>query len=182
MKVKISLRHVLIALGAILAVALCVLLINVGVKNHTVTLDENANNAIANVHAQEKRRLDLVANLVATVKSYADFEHDTQMDVIAQRTKDGQIDAVGGAEINIKAVAEKYPELKASDNYKQLMLELATTENHIFDYRKIYNDAVRDYFSFIRKWPANSIIKEVANFTYLEYETPLEAPTNLFGE
>jgi LemA protein len=181
-KMKINIKSAIISLAVITALAIVFFAINVGVKNHVIALEENANNSKANVGSQEKRRVDLVYNLADSVKSYADFEHKTQMDVIAKRTSEGTIDSNGGAAVNIKAVAEAYPDLKASAQYQQLMTELAITENQVFNYRTIYNDAIREYNSYVRKWPANMIIdsKDIADFKYLEFDTPSDAPKNLF--
>jgi LemA protein len=178
--IKINAKSILIALAVIAVLVMTIVAINIGTSNHAIALEENANNSLANVQAQEKRRVDLVFNLVDSVKSYADYERKTQLDIIAQRTQNGTIDANGGATINIKAVAEAYPDLKASEQYKQLMIELTITENQIFNYRTIYNDAVRDYLSFVRKWPASWILKHVADFKYLEFEAPSTAPQHLF--
>lgn len=179
---KINIKCTVIILAVIAALAIAAFAVNIGVKNYVVVLEENVKNSRANVGAQEKRRVDLVYNLADTVKSYADFEHNTQMDVIAKRTADGTIDANGGAMVNIEALAEAYPKLEAYTLYKQLMVELATTENQVFTYRKIYNDAVNNYNSYVRKRPAIWIIdpKDVVDFKYLEFEVPSGAPSNLF--
>jgi len=179
---KINIKTTIIIFAVVVAFVITIFSINVGTKNHAIALEEIAKNAEANVEAQEKRRVDLVYNLVDSVKSYADYEHSTQMDVIAARTADGTIDADGGAAVNIKALAEAYPDLKASTQYIQLMTELAVTENQVFNYRSIYNDAVREYNSYVRKWPASMIIgaKDVVNFKYLEFDAPSDAPVNLF--
>jgi len=179
---KINIKNAAIVLAIIVAFVITALAINVGTKNHAITLEESAKNAHAGIEAQEKRRVDLVYNLVDSVKSYADYEHKTQLDVIAARTADGTIDADGGAAVNINALAEAYPDLKASTQYQQLMTELAVTENLVFNYRQIYNDAVREYNSYVRKWPASIIIgsKGVVDFKYLEFDAPSDAPANLF--
>lgn len=180
-RMNVNTKSMIITLAFFVALAIVGFAINIGIKNHVVALEENAKNSKANIAAQEKRRVDLVYNLVDAVKSYADFEHKTQMDVIAKRTADGTIDASGGAAVNIKALAEAYPDLKASAQYQQLMTELAITENQVFSYRSIYNDAVREYNSYVRKWPASMIIgKDVVNFNYLEFDAPSSAPQNLF--
>jgi LemA protein len=168
----------------VLAVVILVIVITIiGVRNHAIGLEEHVNDAQAQVEAQEKRRVDLVYNLVDVVKNYADYEHDTQMDVIAARTANGTIDQEGGATVEINALAEAYPDLKASEQYKQLMTELATTENLIFTYRSSYNDSVREYRSFTRKWPASMILGgDVVDFQYLEFDAPSDAPQDLFED
>ena len=86
----------------------------------------------------------------------------------------------------INAVAEAYPDLKSSDNYKELMNELATTENLIANYRSNYNSWVKKYNQHIRKFPNKQILGclgyEDANYTYLDYNVSSDAPTNLFDK
>jgi LemA protein len=84
----------------------------------------------------------------------------------------------------IAAVAEAYPELKSNENYRELMNELATTENLIANYRSNYNSCVRNYNQYIRKFP-NSFALGVSGYAiqeykYLEFNVSHDAPTNLF--
>lgn len=88
---------------------------------------------------------------------------------------------------SIAAVAEAYPELKSNENYKELMNELSTTENMILQYRTAYNNEVRAYKKYVRKFPYKQILGimgyEVINYNYLEYSTEDRQPvSNLFGE
>lgn len=86
----------------------------------------------------------------------------------------------------IQAVAEAYPELKSNENYKELMNELATTENLIANYRSNYNNWIKNYSQYVRKFPNKQILNmlgyKVMSCTYLEYDAPSDAPTNLFGD
>lgn len=82
---------------------------------------------------------------------------------------------------------QQYPELKSNENYKELMNELATTENLIAQYRQSYNNEVRAYKKYVRKFPHKQILGmmgyEVINYSYLEYSTEDRQPvSNLFGE
>ena len=90
------------------------------------------------------------------------------------------------AQLAIKAVAEAYPELKASENYKQLMTELALTENQIAQYRQNYNEQVRAYNRAVRSFPNNLILGmmgyEKIDSVYTDYQAPTDAPQNLFGD
>ena len=86
----------------------------------------------------------------------------------------------------INAVAEAYPNLKSNENYKELMNELATTENLIANYRSNYNKWIKNYNQYVRKFPNRQILDmlgyEVMPYSYLEYNAPVDAPTNLFGD
>ena len=85
----------------------------------------------------------------------------------------------------MNAVAEQYPELKANENYKQLMTELALTENQIAQYRNNYNQQVRAYNKLIRSFPAGFLLRvmnyQAIDTTYADYDAPEDAPQNLFG-
>ena len=123
--------------------------------------------------------------MVDCVKAYDEHEYQTLMDVINAR---GTISDASVNEIQtmINAVAEAYPDLKSSDNYKELMNELATTENLIANYRSNYNSWVKKYNQHIRKFPNKQILGclgyEDANYTYLDYNVSSDAPTNLFDK
>jgi LemA protein len=107
------------------------------------------------------------------------------MDVINARGTDSDQSA---AEIQtmIKAVAEAYPDLKSNENYKELMNELATTENLIANYRSNYNKWIKSYNQYVRKFPNKQILNmlgyETMSYSYLDYNTSADAPTNLFGD
>lgn len=89
------------------------------------------------------------------------------------------------AKVSINAVAEAYPELKANENYQQLMNELAMTENQIAQYRNNYNEQVRAYNKMIRSFPNNVILSilgyERIETIYTDYGAPVDAPQNLFN-
>ena len=124
--------------------------------------------ATSDIEVQEKRRADLIPNLVECVKAYDEHEYETLMSIVIARGKT----AAGSAEIQtlVSAVAEAYPELKSSENYKQLMNELATTENLIANYRTNYNLWVQKYNNYIRKFPTKQILSmfgyEMIDFEY----------------
>ena len=93
-------------------------------------------------------------------------------------------EVVGDIMANINVVAEQYPELKSNENYKQLMTELATTENLIAQTRTNYNTWVSQYNTYTRKFPNAGILSllgyERQNFEKLNYDVSSDAPTNLF--
>ena len=178
-------KKVLIGLGIILGVILVIIGIFVGANNTAINLEEQIKESKSSIKIQEKRREDLIYNLVDTVESYNKYEQDTMTKIIEARTKasNGNIEE---AEILINAVAEQYPELKSNENYKTLMTELAVTENIIAEHRNNYNIQVKQYNKHIKAFPNNMILgmmryKEIET-TYLDYETSEDAPRNLFTE
>ena len=172
-----------IIVSAILAVVLVFAFAFQGVQNHAIGLEEQITTAQSEIKIQEKRRADLIPNLVDCVQAYDKHEYNTLKDVIAQR---GTNTDAAAAEIKtmINAVAEQYPALQSNENYKQLMTELATTENLIAQTRTNYNTWVSQYNSYVRKFPNAGILSmlgyERQNFEKLNYDVSSDAPTNLF--
>jgi len=107
------------------------------------------------------------------------------MDVVSARGTDSD-QSVAEIQTMIQAVAEAYPDLKSNENYKELMNELATTENLIANYRSNYNKWIKSYNQYVRKFPNKQILSmlgyEAVAYTYLDYNTSADAPTNLFGD
>jgi LemA protein len=141
--------------------------------NTLVQMDENVNQAWAQVENQYQRRADLIPNLVNTVKGYADFEKSVLTEVTEMRSQVGQIklsaddlsdedkfkkfqdaqDKLSGALSRLLVVAENYPQLKANENFLSLQSQLEGTENRIAVERKKFNEAVQDYNTKIRSFP-----------------------------
>lgn len=86
----------------------------------------------------------------------------------------------------IAAVTEAYPELKSNENYKELMNELSITENLIAEYRENYNKQIKEYNRYVRKFPTRLFLNilgyEMQQYQYLDYDAPVDAPQNLFGD
>ena len=140
--------------------------------NTMVEQRESVEGQWANVENSYQRRADLIPNLVATVKGAADFEKQTLTDVIEARAKATSIQ-VNVEELNPEAIAkyqaaqsqlsgalsrllvsvERYPELKANQNFLELQAQLEGTENRITVERKKFNDITRDYNAYIKKFP-----------------------------
>ncbi len=148
----------------------------VGVRNSFVDKEETVESAWSQVENVYQRRADLVPNLVATVKGYAEHEQSTLEGVMNARAKATQItvdpanldaesikqyqEAQGelGAALNrLIAVSENYPDLKANENFLTLQAQLEGTENRIATERKKFNDVARDYNATIRKFPGNIV-------------------------
>ena len=173
-----------IIVGIVLAVIILIVGIFASANNKAIFLEEQINGAQANINVAEKRRVDLVYNLVDAVQAYQDYEGKTLEAITAARSSvsNGDIDE---AKVSINAVAEEYPELKANENYQQLMNELAMTENQIAQYRNNYNEQVRAYNKMIRSFPNNVILSilgyERIETIYTDYGAPVDAPQNLFN-
>ena len=156
-----------------------------GFYNSFVTLDEGVNNAWAQVETVLQRRYDLIPNLVETVKGYASHEREVLTEVTKARasvggakTIDDKIQAnnqLTAALSRLLVVVERYPDLKANQNFIRLQDELAGTENRIAVERRRYNDAVNLYNQKIRIFP-NNIFAGIFGFEKRTYfEAPKEA-------
>ena len=141
--------EIFVVLGVVALLAIFV----VGQYNRLVRLNISVDEAFAQIEVQLKRRADLIPNLVETVKGYASHEQSTFDAVVAARAK--ATSATGVADVSaadgmltqalrgLLAVAEAYPDLKASSNFLSLQEELSTTENKVSFARQFYNDNVR---------------------------------------
>ena len=150
----------------ILIGALVLLVIFVGAQyNRLIRLNITVDEAFAQIEVQLKRRADLIPNLVETVKGYASHEQSTFDAVVAARAKStsastvADVAAADGALTNalrgLLAVAEAYPDLKASSNFLSLQEELSTTENKVSFSRQFYNDTVRSLNTAVKTVPTN---------------------------
>lgn len=176
---KFSWKLCLIILAVVIALVFAFVFGFQGVQNKAISLEEQITTAQSEIKIQEKRRADLIPNLVDCVKSYNEHEYNTLKGVIAERGA-----ASDEAVTQVLLTVEKYPELKSNENYKQLMTELATTENLIAKTRSNYNTWVTKYNSYIKKFPNRSILGmlgyEAQVFEKLNYNVSSDAPTNLF--
>lgn len=154
----------------------------VGLNNTMVEKQETAKTQWANVESAYQRRSDLIPNLVSTVKGYADFERETLEAVIQARanatkttidptniTPDQMAafqesqNSLSGALSKLMVVVERYPDLKANQNFLELQSQLEGTENRINVERNRFNEVAKDYNIFIRKFPA-SVVAGFLNF------------------
>ena len=174
--------RVIIVAGVLAVILLCIFSVQ-GSQNKAFALEEQVNTAQSDIKVQEKRRVDLVYNLADCVKQYDKHEAETLAAIAEGRGSSGDIENVTTA---ITAVSEAYPELKSNENYKQLMNELAMTENLIAEYRSNYNKQIKEYNRYVRKFPTRMFLSmlgyEVQEYKYLDYNSPVDAPQNLFGE
>ena len=172
--------------GIVVVVILLIFFLSVkGMYNSLVRLDEGIKGAWAQVENQLQRRYDLIPNYVETVKGYAKFEKDVLLKVTEARARVGgagsvkeKIDAnneLSSALSRLLVVVERYPDLKANQNFIRLQDELAGTENRIAVERRRYNEAVRAYNVKIRSFPTN-ILAGLFGFSRAEFfEAPAEA-------
>ena len=161
-----------IILLAIVAAVVMLLMSGCGSYNSMVTKQEGTTKAWANVQSAYQRRLDLIPNLVATVKGAANFEQQTLTAVIEARAKATQITVdpekltpeslkkfqssqgeLSQALGRLMMVSEQYPQLKATENFSELQSQIEGTENRIKVERDNFNTAVNDYNAYIRKFP-----------------------------
>lgn len=178
-------KLVLIITAVVVAVALMCVFMFQGAQNGAINREEQIESAQSDIKVQEKRRADLIPNLVDCVKQYDKHEYKTLMNVIKARGANTDAD-VNEVKTMINAVAEQYPQLQANENYKQLMNELSVTENLIAEYRSNFNKQVKEYNRYVRKFPTRFFLSmtgyEVIDYEYLDYDVSSDAPTNLFGE
>ncbi len=137
----------------------------VGCRNHLIAQEEAVDAAWSQVDNQLKRRSDLIPNLVSTVKGYAAHEEKILVELAEARAKlSGAVDPearakaegeLSGLLSRLLVVVERYPELKANQNFRALQDELAGTENRIAVARKDYNDRVRSFNTATRQFPGS---------------------------
>lgn len=158
-------------MSLIIVVVVVVLLLVWGVSlyNNLVKLRNNRENAFANIDVQLKQRHDLVPQLVATVKGYAEHEKE-----VFQRVTEARAAAMGATSVNDKVQAENaltgalaglkvsleaYPELKANENFLQLQNELSDIENKLAAVRRFFNSATRELNNAVQTFPSNIFAK-----------------------
>lgn len=169
-------------------------------NNTAVRLNENVSEAWGNVQTAYQRRNDLIGNLVNTVKGAADFERKTLTDVIEARAKATSISidpnnitpeqlaeynqvqgGLSGALKSLLVTVERYPDLKANQNFLKLQDELTSTENTIQTARVRYNEAIKPYNNHVKTFP-NSLLAGMLNFDgkpYFDAEAGAEKPVDV---
>lgn len=181
----------------IIVVAIVVILVAwaVGAYNGLVIKDENCSKQWSKVESQYQRRMDLIPNLVNTVKGYASHEEATLLKVIEARNQASQVkvdaenmtqeqlnefqksqENLSSAIRGLNIVVEQYPDLKANQNFLELQSQLEGTENRIAVERQRYSDVVNEYNTSVRRFP-NSIFASIFGFDkkpYFESQTGAE--------
>ena len=169
-----TLLWVIIGIVAILIIAF------IAIFNGLVRMRNQVKNAWAQIDVQLKRRHDLIPNLIEMVKGYMKYERETLEAITKARTQAQQatsaapgerakVEGVLDTALNrLLAVAERYPDLKASQNFLSLQEELASTENKISFSRQFYNDAVMQYNNQTQMFPSN-VVAGMAGFKQSEF-------------
>ena len=190
--------------STIIIIAVAVLAVVWGITgyNGLVSMDEGVQTKWADVETQYQRRADLIPNLVNTVKGYAAHESETLQAVVEARAKATSMnidpsnmsaeqivnfqkaqDGVSSALGRLLVTVEKYPDLKANENFKELQAQLEGTENRISVARRDYNEAARKYNTSLRSFPKN-ILAGMFGFEKKSYfeaqEGSEQAPTVQF--
>jgi LemA protein len=180
-------KGLLITLGVIVLVIIIFYSSFKGTYNQIVLLDEQVNVAWSQVVTDYQRRMDLIPNLVNTVKGYADFEQQTLTAVIEARANATGINvnvdnldanamnrlqetqgALSGALSRLLVTVERYPDLKANANFRDLQAQLEGTENRIANARRKFNEATQMYNGYIRQFPKN-LYAAIFNFDVKPY-------------
>jgi len=176
-----------ITIIAVLALLAVIVLWGVGKYNTLVGMDETVQNGWAKVESAYQRRADLIPNLVNTVKGYAAHEQETFTAVIEARSKVSEVnidptnitpdqfaafqtaqDGLSSALSRLLVTVERYPELKANQNFLELQSQLEGTENRIKVERDRFNDLVRKFNTFVRRVP-NNIIAGLFGFDHKDF-------------
>lgn len=189
-----KLKKILGPLVGIVAIVVIAGLLLIPSYNKFVSLQEDVNQSYAQVENQLQRRMDLIPNLVNTVKGFTAHEKEVIGEIADARSKlagargpeeqAAANDELSGALGRLLVVVENYPELKANENYRQLMDELAGTENRISVARQDYNDIVSRYNRQVKRFPGR-LVATIFNFDEQEYfradEAAKEPPKVDFG-
>ncbi len=165
-----------IVIGVIIVIVIGIFMWFKGSYNQMVTRSENVSSQWSNVENQYQRRLDLIPNLVNTVKGYAEHEQNTLTQVVEARAKATQMRVnfdqldeqtiqkfnnmqgeLSSALSRLMAISEQYPDLKANENFRDLQAQLEGTENRIAVERRKFNEEVKGYNAYIRSFPKNFV-------------------------
>lgn len=164
----------IVIIGIFVVLAIVLYRLFAGSYNNMVSKEEQVSQQWAQVENQYQRRMDLIPNLVSTVKGYADFEKSTLTAVIEARASATQIKVdpknltpealqkfneaqgqLGAALGRLMVVAEQYPNLKANQNFLELQAQLEGTENRIAVERNKFNESAKDFNIYVRRFPQN---------------------------
>lgn len=193
-----KIKKILITVGIVLVAVIAFYSGTAGTYNQIVDLEENVTSSWSQVQNVYQRRLDLIPNLVETVKAAAGHEEKVFTEIAEARSRAGGVvkidsealddpetfkkfqkaqDSLSSAIQRLLVVTENYPDLKVNTNFQNLQVQLEGTENRISVERKKYNDSVKTYNSFIRKFPKNIIANMNGFRTKSYFEASEEAQT-----
>jgi LemA protein len=179
---------ILITVLAILALVALVIFWAIAIYNRLVSRRQRTEEGWSGIDVQLKRRSNLIPNLIETVKGYASHEKETLDRVTAMRARAEQApgdapaerakaeSALSGALVQLFAVAENYPDLKASENFKELQGALGDIEDQIQMARRYYNGAVREMNILVDSFPSNLVAShyDFKKAVYFEIDDPAD--------
>ena len=164
-------KKVMLWIGMPIVIILLIVFWYVGTYNSLIRMNEGVNGKWAQVETQYQRRVDLIPNLVSTVKGAANFEQSTLTEITKLRSqwqtapdinaKVNTANQIESALSKLLVIAENYPQLTATKNFQALQDELANTENKVSVERGRYNDAVRDFNARIKTFPSSIVAKKL---------------------
>ena len=186
---------IMIIFGVIFALLLVSIIWAIAIYNSLVAGRELVNEGWSSIDVQLKRRFNLIKNLVTVVKQYASHEAETLENLTNARSEAYTDDVserasaeaqIGSALVNMLAVTEAYPDLKADENFRDLQQELSQLEDVIQRSRRYYNGTVRDYNTLVGSFPhliiANMYLFREAAFFEIEDEDERKLPEINFSE
>ena len=177
-------KKILISIGIVIALVLMFVIWGISANNSVIRKEEQIKESSSSITVQLKKRSDSVKQLVQVVEEYSEHEQSIMTSVSEARNyaESGNAEQ---ASLIISAIAEQYPDLKASQSYNNLMNEISINENGLKDYRENYNQQVKNYKKFIRqipnKWFLDMSGYEPIEYDYLELEDDYDV-SNIFGE
>lgn len=173
---------VIVCVGIIMVIFLCMFGIQSS-RNKAIVLEEAVYTADSDIKIQEQARVSKVYNIADCVKQYDKHEYETLTGLAESMSKGND---VKNANTAISAITYDFPELKSNENYQELMKELVLIENTLAQYRENYTDTVKKYNRYVESFPTRIFLNwtgyKVEEFKRLDYNAPVDAPTNLFGE
>lgn len=183
MRKEFSWKFLLIIFSVFIAIILMCIFGVQSAQNRAISLEESIYTADSDIKVQEMARVSKVYNLADCVKQYDSHESETLTSLAEGMSKGNNVEDVQAA---ITAVTYAYPELKSNENYQTLMKELTLIENTLAQYRENYNTCVNQYNRYVKGFPTRIFLSwtgyEKKEFKRLDYQAPVEAPTNIFGE
>lgn len=172
----------------VLAVAAVLVLWFIRVQNNLVSKDELCKNSLSQIGVQQSSRWDALTALAELVKSYNEHEYNSLKDIIAMRKgisgtsnvedANAQEELMAQASKMINVVVERYPELKANENYAKAMDAVNTYENQVRMSRMVFNDTVTKYNKLTRQIP-DSIVASILGFQAREYLKEVESKADM---
>lgn len=167
---KLTLIILSAVVGIVLISACCVM----SSKNGAISLEESVNAAKSGIDVQLSNRFNKLTELAECVKKYNAHEYKTLVDAISARGKNMTASEAKQCIAAFSRVEERYPELKSQANYQQLMTEISLVENHLAQSKRSFNEFVRDYNRYVRKFPTSIFLGwtgyEIVKYAYYEAE------------